>query len=176
MRHHAPQHFTRTHLHLGRVYKIMTNHFWKEHFTCVPSFLVWANISACVCGRRSAQPRDTFRQWTLPKVGNCNIQSGSRQKHTQIHTYKDTDNASDTLLTLLSCCCVLLWAVIYSHKQSLSLISGASILGVWGSRPRPIFWAWGCGGWQGGRRGLWTGFGKHYSVFCTESRLENVFL
>src|SRR6218665_2288238 len=29
---------------------------------------------------------------------------------------------------------------------------------------------------QGGRRGSWTGFGKHYSVFCTESMLENVFL
>ena len=53
------------------------------------------------------------------KVRNCNSQSGSRQKHTQIHTDKDIDNASDTLLTLLSCCCVLLWAVIFSHKQPL---------------------------------------------------------
>ena len=33
------------------------------------------------------------------------------------------------------------------------------------------------GSWDvaGGRRGSWTGLGKHYSVFCTESKLENVF-
>src|SRR6218665_2595016 len=43
--------------------------------------------------------------------------------------------------------------------------AGLSILGGWGSRP-PDF---GLGLW-----GSWTGFGKHYSVFCTESMLENV--
>src|SRR6218665_3003035 len=47
---------------------------------------------------------------------------------------------------------------------------GASILGGWGSRPSR-FWA----GLMGVAGGSWTGFGKHYSVFCTESMLETVF-
>jgi len=32
------------------------------------------------------------------------------------------------------------------------------------------------GGRGGVAEGSWTGFGKHYSVFCAESMLENVFL
>src|SRR6218665_533821 len=41
-------------------------------------------------------------------------------------------------------------------------------LGVLGGRDLPRFWA-------GGRRGVVDGFRKKYSVFCTESMLENVF-
>ena len=46
--------------------------------------------------------------------------------------------------------------------------------GGWRSRSL-VFWA-GCRGVPEGRRGSWTGFGKHYSLFGTESTLENVFL
>src|SRR6218665_3104461 len=46
--------------------------------------------------------------------------------------------------------------------------------GGWGGPRPPRFWA----GVVGERSGVvgrsWTGFGKHYSVFCTESMLENV--
>ena len=46
----------------------------------------------------------------------------------------------------------------------------ASILGGWGSRPPDFGWGlWGAPG------GLWTGLGKHYSLFSTESMLESVF-
>ena len=53
--------------------------------------------------------------------------------------------------------------------------SEASILGGW-RVATPRFWAGGFGGPWGVVGGSWTGFGKHYSVFCTESMLENVFL
>jgi len=62
-----------------------------------------------------------------------------------------------------SCCKSSSAFVSYSN-------SGASILG--GRDPQILGW----GGRGGSQGGSWTGFGKHYSVFCTESMLENVFL
>src|SRR6218665_1689819 len=57
----------------------------------------------------------------------------------------------------------------------MTFCAGTSILGFGGSRP-PDF---GLGGRGGHREIAWGGRGrvsKKYSVFCTESMLENVFL
>ena len=81
---------------------------------------------------------------------------------------------------VLSCVVVLGREILLSFgsmtcelmKNSLHFDAGASILGV-GGRDPPMF------GWEvagGVVGGSWTNFGKHYSVFCTESMLEDVFL
>jgi len=42
------QHFTRTHLYLPMTCEKMCKTFLKGTFMCVPSFLVCANLTACV--------------------------------------------------------------------------------------------------------------------------------